>query len=32
MIVRSLTGFVDPGWPVEPERLDGLAKSLRPGS
>ncbi len=28
MIVRSLTGFVDPGWPVEPERLDGLAKSL----
>jgi hypothetical protein len=28
MIVRSLTGFVDPGWPVEPERLDSLANSL----
>jgi uncharacterized protein (UPF0210 family) len=28
MIVRSLTGFVDPGWPVEPERLDSLANNL----
>jgi uncharacterized protein (UPF0210 family) len=28
MIVRSLTGFVDPGWPIEPERLDSLAESL----
>jgi uncharacterized protein (UPF0210 family) len=28
MIVRSLTGFVDPGWPVEPERLDVLASGL----
>jgi uncharacterized protein (UPF0210 family) len=28
MIVRSLTGFVDPGWPVEPERLDSLTTSL----
>lgn len=28
MILRSITGFVDPGWPVEPERLDGLAKAL----
>lgn len=28
MIIRALTGFVDPGWPIEPERLDGLAEAL----
>ena len=28
MNIRALTGFLDPGWPVEPERIAALARCL----
>jgi hypothetical protein len=28
MNVRALTGFVDPGWPIDPRRIAGLAASM----
>jgi len=28
MNVRALTGFLDPGWPLDPRRIDGLAACL----
>lgn len=28
MNIRALTGFVDPGWPLKPERISEIAKSL----
>jgi uncharacterized protein (UPF0210 family) len=29
MIIRALTGFLDPGWPLEPERVRALATCLK---
>jgi len=29
MKIRSLTGFVDPGWPIEPDRITNLGDSLK---
>jgi hypothetical protein len=28
MIVRAITGFLDPGWPLQPERIASLAGGL----
>jgi uncharacterized protein (UPF0210 family) len=28
MNIRALTGFLDPGWPLDPRRIDGLAACL----
>jgi len=28
MNIRALTGFVDPGWPLKPERISAIAKTL----
>jgi uncharacterized protein (UPF0210 family) len=28
MNVRSLTGFLDPGWPIDPRRIGALAETL----
>jgi uncharacterized protein (UPF0210 family) len=29
MNVRAITGFFDPGWPVDPERLGSMAEALQ---
>ena len=29
MQVRAVTGFVDPGWPLEPDRIQTLANALK---
>jgi uncharacterized protein (UPF0210 family) len=29
MQVRAITGFVDPGWPLEPDRIQALGKALK---
>lgn len=29
MNIRALTGFIDPGWPLEPERIRSLAQTLK---
>jgi len=29
MIIRAITGFIDPGWPVRPERIANLAHFLQ---
>jgi uncharacterized protein (UPF0210 family) len=29
MEIRALTGFVDPGWPLEPERIGKVAECLK---
>ena len=28
MNIRAVTGFVDPGWPLKPERISEIAKTL----
>ena len=29
MSVRALTGFIDPGWPVDPDRMGTMAEALQ---
>ena len=29
MKVRSVTGFLDPGWPIEPDRIEALAACMQ---
>ena len=29
MNIRSLTGFLDPGWPLDPRRIAGMAETLQ---
>jgi len=31
MRIRALTGFMDPGWPVDPNRFDRMAEILKKG-
>ncbi|MBN1264356.1 MAG: DUF711 family protein [Anaerolineales bacterium] len=31
MRIRALTGFLDPGWPVDPTRFDRMAEILKKG-